>query len=62
MTEPTDDPATTVYGRLLHRHMKAARRFGVPSPEQEAAFALVETFRAAFPSECQVWEDRYADR
>lgn len=55
--EETDE-ATAVYGRLLHRHMDAARKdFG--GERRKKLFELVEDFRAEFPDECQVWEDRY---
>ncbi|MGB3833749.1 MAG: hypothetical protein WA975_18010 [Mesorhizobium sp.] len=57
----TDDPATVTYGRLLHRHMKAARR-NFAGDDRKRIFTLIEMFRAEFPSECQVWESRYADR
>ena len=57
----TDDPATVTYGRLLHRHMKAARR-NFAGDDRKRIFTLIEMFRAEFPSECEVWESRYADR
>lgn len=55
----TDKPATTVYGNLLWRHMDACRKHGVPSPEQDRLFKLSMEFRAVYPDECKVWEDRY---
>lgn len=52
-----DDAATTIYGRLLWRHMDAARK----RDEQHRAkiFDLIEAYREEFPGECKVWEDRY---
>lgn len=54
-----DDPATTVYGRLLRLHMEAARK-DFRGERRTKLFDLVEAFSAEFPAECKVWEDRYA--
>lgn len=55
-----DDEATTVYGRLLWLHMDALRKSD--EPRRERLFALIEAFRAEFPAECKVWDDRYDER
>ena len=52
-----DDPVTTVYGRLLRRHMDALRKGD--EPRREKLFAAIEILRGEYPAECQVWEDRY---
>jgi len=54
----TDDPATIVYGRMLHRHMKAARK-DFHGPDRSRIYSLIEAFAAEFPIECKVWDDRY---
>lgn len=61
MVELTDDAATTVYGRLLHMHMVAARK-RLDGPEQKMLFEFIKRFRQIFPDECQFWEDRYAEK
>lgn len=53
-----DDPATTVYGRLLWMHMEECRK-DFDGPKRALMFELIERFYEAFPAECKVWDDRY---
>lgn len=53
-----DDPATTIFGTLLFRQMERSRtQYG--TPEWERLRTLIQAFEAEFPTECQVWLDRY---
>lgn len=54
-----DDPATTVYGRLLWHHMSAARK-DFNGSERAKLYELIEAFSALFPSECAVWDARFS--
>lgn len=54
-----DDPATTVYGRLLWHRMSAARK-DFNGSERAKLYELIESFSALFPSECAVWDARFS--
>lgn len=58
MGDGQDDPATTVYGRLLWLHMEEARK-NFDSAERKRLFALIDEFEKTFPSQCEVWKVRY---
>ncbi len=53
----SDHPATTVYGDLLWRHLKAAQ--DGEHGRRAKLFNLIDDFRAEYPDECKVWHDRY---
>lgn len=53
-----DDPATSVYGRLLWLHMEEARR-DFNGKERERIYNLINEFEKTFPAQCKVWKDRY---
>ena len=57
MSEQPDDPATTVYGRLLWHHMDAMRK--KDEAKRERIFAAIDLFYELWPAECKVWDDRY---
>ena len=56
-----DDPATTVYGRLLYRHMEEARK-DFDSDDRHRIYALIDAFEAEFPEQCAVWKERYSSK
>lgn len=56
-----DDPATTIYGYLLHRHMEEARK-DFHGEGRTRVYDLIEAFKAEFPEQCAVWEDRYSSK
>lgn len=53
--------AFNVYGELIHRHVKAARK-DFDGKDRQRIFDLIEAFRVEFPEECRAWDACYTPR
>lgn len=54
----SDEPATLVFGVLLHRQLNAWQSGNIA--ERDRLFHFISQFEAEFPEECKVWSDRYS--